>query len=150
MKRLINGMPGCPRLYFGVVDVRDVADMHVRAMTHPAAEGERFIAVSGEAFLLNPSWIKGSEPLLSALGAAFFAVAAAAALASLDRERWALGLTGGLVALAALAVTSLNHRYAALTPVSTKGEFAALTVVAATVAAVAIVLGGSRERSAGL
>ncbi len=49
VKRLINGTPGCPRLYFGVVDVRDVADMHVRAMTHPAAKGERFIAVSGHA-----------------------------------------------------------------------------------------------------
>jgi len=48
VKRLMNGMPGCPRLYFGVVDVRDVADLHVRAMTHPAAKGERFIAVSGD------------------------------------------------------------------------------------------------------
>jgi len=45
--RLMRGMPGCPRLYFGVVDVRDVADLHVRAMTHPAAKGERFIATSG-------------------------------------------------------------------------------------------------------
>jgi dihydroflavonol-4-reductase len=40
-------MPGCPRLYFGVVDVRDVADLHLRAMTNPAAKGERFLAVSG-------------------------------------------------------------------------------------------------------
>ena len=47
--RLMNGMPGCPQLHFGVVDVRDVADLHVRAMTHPAAKGERFIAVSGNA-----------------------------------------------------------------------------------------------------
>src|SRR5215813_10272199 len=46
--RLMKGMPGCPRLYFGVVDVRDVADLHVRAMTHPAAKGERFIAASGD------------------------------------------------------------------------------------------------------
>ena len=45
--RLLRGMPGCPRLYFGVVDVRDVADLHLRAMTNPAANGERFIAVSG-------------------------------------------------------------------------------------------------------
>lgn len=45
--RLMRGMPGCPRLYFGVVDVRDVADLHLRAMTNPAAKGERFIAVSG-------------------------------------------------------------------------------------------------------
>ena len=41
-------MPGCPRLVFGVVDVRDVADIHIRAMTHPAAAGERFLAVSGD------------------------------------------------------------------------------------------------------
>jgi dihydroflavonol-4-reductase len=46
--RLLKGMPGCPRLYFGVVDVRDVADLHIRGMTHPAARGERFIATSGD------------------------------------------------------------------------------------------------------
>jgi dihydroflavonol-4-reductase len=49
VKRLMNGMPGCPQLYFGIVDVRDVADLHLRAMTDPAAKGERFIAVSGNA-----------------------------------------------------------------------------------------------------
>jgi dihydroflavonol-4-reductase len=49
VKRLMNGMPGCPQIYFGIVDVRDVADLHLRAMTDPAAKGERFIAVSGEA-----------------------------------------------------------------------------------------------------
>jgi dihydroflavonol-4-reductase len=36
------------RIYFGLVDVRDVADLHLRAMTSPAAKGERFIAVAGE------------------------------------------------------------------------------------------------------
>ncbi len=46
--RLLKGMPGCPRLYFGVVDVRDVADLHLRAMTDPAAAGQRFIASSGD------------------------------------------------------------------------------------------------------
>jgi dihydroflavonol-4-reductase len=46
--RLLKGMPGCPRLFFGIVDVRDVADLHLRAMTHPAAAGERFIATSGD------------------------------------------------------------------------------------------------------
>jgi dihydroflavonol-4-reductase len=49
IKRLMEGMLGAPRIYFGVVDVRDVADLHVRAMTHPAARNERFIAVSGNA-----------------------------------------------------------------------------------------------------
>jgi nucleoside-diphosphate-sugar epimerase len=49
VQRLMDGaMPGCPRLYFGVVDVRDVADLHVRAMTAPAAKGERFLAVAGD------------------------------------------------------------------------------------------------------
>ena len=49
VQRLMDGaMPGCPRLYFGVVDVRDVADLHIRAMIHPAARGERFLAVAGD------------------------------------------------------------------------------------------------------
>ena len=49
IKRLLDGaVPGVPRLYFGVVDVRDVADLHLRAMTHPSARGERFLAVSGD------------------------------------------------------------------------------------------------------
>lgn len=48
VQRLLEGaMPGCPRLSFGIVDVRDVADLHLRAMTHPAAKGERFLAVGG-------------------------------------------------------------------------------------------------------
>jgi nucleoside-diphosphate-sugar epimerase len=49
IQRLMDGaMPGCPRLYFGVVDVRDVADLHLRAMSDPAAKSERFLAVSGD------------------------------------------------------------------------------------------------------
>jgi len=48
VQRLMDGaVPGLPRLYFGVVDVRDVADLHIRAMADPAAAGERFLAVSG-------------------------------------------------------------------------------------------------------
>jgi nucleoside-diphosphate-sugar epimerase len=49
VQRLMDGaVPGCPKLYFGVVDVRDVADLHIRAMTNPAAKGERFLAVAGD------------------------------------------------------------------------------------------------------
>jgi dihydroflavonol-4-reductase len=49
VKRLLDGaIPGCPDLWFGAVDVRDVADLHVEAMTDPAANGERFIATSGD------------------------------------------------------------------------------------------------------
>jgi nucleoside-diphosphate-sugar epimerase len=49
VQRLMDGaVPGCPKLSFGVVDVRDVVDLHLRAMTHPAARGERFLAVAGD------------------------------------------------------------------------------------------------------
>ncbi|MGA3188346.1 MAG: aldehyde reductase [Bryobacteraceae bacterium] len=49
VQRMMDGaVPGCPQLYFGVVDVRDVADLHIRAMTDPAAKGERFLAVAGD------------------------------------------------------------------------------------------------------
>ena len=47
VQRLLTGkMPGLPRLGFNVVDVRDVADLHVRAMTDPKAAGQRFIAAA--------------------------------------------------------------------------------------------------------
>lgn len=43
--RLLSGsLPGIPNFGFGVVDVRDVADLHVRALTAPDMAGERFIA----------------------------------------------------------------------------------------------------------
>ena len=48
-----GGMPRCPRLTFGIVDVRDVADLHLRAMINPAAKGERFLAVAGESMSIQ-------------------------------------------------------------------------------------------------
>ena len=49
VQRLMDGaMPGLPKLYFGAVDVRDVADLHIRAMTDPAAKSERFLAIAGD------------------------------------------------------------------------------------------------------
>ena len=42
-KLLAGEMPGCPDLGWATVDVRDVADAHVAAMTHPQAAGQRFI-----------------------------------------------------------------------------------------------------------
>jgi len=67
IQRLLDGaMPGCPRLSFGVVDVRDVVDLHLRAMTHPAARGERFLAVSGASM----SILEMAETLREQLGEA--------------------------------------------------------------------------------
>jgi len=49
VQRMMDGaIPGCPKISFGVVDVRDVADLHIRAMTQPAAKSERFLAVAGD------------------------------------------------------------------------------------------------------
>ncbi len=45
VKKLLDGaLRGCPDVGFGVVDVRDVADIHVRMLTAPGMAGERFIA----------------------------------------------------------------------------------------------------------
>ena len=67
VQRLMDGaMPGVPRLFFGVVDVRDVADLHLRAMTNPAARGERFLAVAGDFM----SMMDIAKVLKSRMGAA--------------------------------------------------------------------------------
>ena len=45
VKRLLDGsLRACPDIGFGIVDVRDVADLHVRALKAPGMAGERFLA----------------------------------------------------------------------------------------------------------
>lgn len=52
VERLLSGrVPGIPRLGFNIVDVRDVASLHVLAMTDPKAAGERFIAAGQYAWM---------------------------------------------------------------------------------------------------
>ncbi len=47
LQHLLDGsMKAIPPIPLNVVDVRDVADLHLRAMTHPEAGGERFIAAA--------------------------------------------------------------------------------------------------------
>lgn len=49
IKLMLEGqIKAVPNMMTGIVDVRDVADLHLRAMTDPAARGERFLALSGE------------------------------------------------------------------------------------------------------
>ena len=49
IKLMLDGtMTVAPRARFGVVDVRDVADLHVRAMAEPDAAGKRFLAVAND------------------------------------------------------------------------------------------------------
>lgn len=47
IKAIIDGqLKETPGFTFGIVDVRDVADIHLTAMTNPKAAGERFLATS--------------------------------------------------------------------------------------------------------
>lgn len=66
IKNLLDGQPGCPKINSGFVDVRDVADLHLRAMTNPAAKGERFLATAGESLWL----VEVARILREGLGAA--------------------------------------------------------------------------------
>ncbi|NCX46019.1 MAG: NAD-dependent epimerase/dehydratase family protein [Burkholderiaceae bacterium] len=51
MTAMINGkMPMLPDMSMGMVDVRDVARLHVKAMTADGAAGKRFIAASRPSF----------------------------------------------------------------------------------------------------
>ena len=52
ISNLLGGMPGCPRVNSGFVDMRDVADLHLRCMLDPRAKGERFLAISGHSWWL--------------------------------------------------------------------------------------------------
>ncbi|HTE10202.1 MAG TPA: aldehyde reductase [Chitinophagaceae bacterium] len=48
LKKVLDGsMKRIPNITLGIVDVRDVADLHIRAMTNPAAKGQRFLALAG-------------------------------------------------------------------------------------------------------
>lgn len=52
VQRLLDGKVS-PNLTFNVADVRDVADIHVRAMLTPAAKGQRFLAVADGAISMQ-------------------------------------------------------------------------------------------------
>lgn len=52
IKNMLEGGPGCPNVNSCFVDVRDVAELHLLAMTHPAAKDERFLASSGNSLTM--------------------------------------------------------------------------------------------------
>lgn len=54
IRLILNGsVPFLPRAHVSMVDVRDLADLHIRAMTCPEAKGQRFIAASDEGLSLQ-------------------------------------------------------------------------------------------------
>ena len=47
VEQLLTGkIPAIPKLNFSIVDVRDVADIQIKAMTSPKAKGQRFLVTS--------------------------------------------------------------------------------------------------------
>jgi nucleoside-diphosphate-sugar epimerase len=53
LQRVITGeMKALPNISLGIVDVRDVADLHLRAMINTAAKGQRFLALAGGTMTL--------------------------------------------------------------------------------------------------
>lgn len=54
VSELLDGnAPGLPRVCMGVVDVRDCAELHLLAMTHPKAKGERFICIGEGSVMME-------------------------------------------------------------------------------------------------
>ncbi len=66
-KMIIEGtMPALPRQRFGVVDVRDVADAHIKAMATPDAAGKRYLLLADGPTI---TWLGMAQILHDHLGA---------------------------------------------------------------------------------
>lgn len=62
VKSLLQGkVPALPNIGFGIVDVRDVAELHWRALTAPGMADERFIACGGFLWLREIAAILRAE-----------------------------------------------------------------------------------------
>ena len=66
IKAMLDGtLTVVPRQRFGVADVRDVADAHIRAMAAPAAAGQRFLVLADGPTI---SWLQLAQILRDRLG----------------------------------------------------------------------------------
>jgi nucleoside-diphosphate-sugar epimerase len=62
VQKLLSGaVPGSPRIGFPIVDVRDIADAHIRAMTAPGLNGERFLCAGEFLWMSEISQILREE-----------------------------------------------------------------------------------------
>ena len=98
LERMLSGsLRSLPKMTLSVVDVRDVADLHVRAMTDPAAAGERFLAAAGTLTLARIA-----ELLRAELGEA------AGRVPTRSTPDWVLRLAARFDDRAALVVSELG------------------------------------------
>jgi dihydroflavonol-4-reductase len=62
VERLLDGaMPAIPRIGFSLVDVRDLVGLHLRAMSEPAAAGQRFLGTGTFLWLADVAAILRDE-----------------------------------------------------------------------------------------
>ncbi len=69
LKKLLDGsMKAIPDIRLGIVDVRDVALLHILAMENPAAKGQRFLALAGGTMSLMEivNFLKEKMPYVTA------------------------------------------------------------------------------------
>jgi nucleoside-diphosphate-sugar epimerase len=65
-KAMLDGlMPVVGKQRFGVADVRDVADLYIRAMASPAAAGKRYLCLASGPTI---SWLQMAQTLRERLG----------------------------------------------------------------------------------
>jgi len=98
---LLNGRPPMtPRIGFNVVDVRDVAALHIRAMTAPEAVGQRFIAAGQRMWMRDVAAVLRRE-----LGAA------AARVPKRDMPDWMVRLMAVFVGAMRPLVPMIGRRH---------------------------------------
>jgi dihydroflavonol-4-reductase len=101
IERMLNGsMPGLPRLGFPLVDVRDIADLHIRAMESEQAAGERILGAGQFMWLADIGQVLKSRlgaraskvpsrriPSLLVRALALFAPSLRSVIRELDQQR---------------------------------------------------------------
>jgi dihydroflavonol-4-reductase len=96
--QLLSGkLPAVPQMNIVLVDVRDVADLHLRAMVDPAAAGQRFLASTGTMSLSDIAGL-----LRSRLGPA------ARRVPTRTLPNWTVRLAGRFSSRAALVLPELG------------------------------------------
>jgi nucleoside-diphosphate-sugar epimerase len=99
IQQMMNGkLKRVPRFGFALVDARDAADAHIRAMTHPDASGQRFIA-AGKFF-----WMRD---IAAALAKSFPAYASR--LPSGDVPNWMIRMMAPFSARSRMIVHELDR-----------------------------------------
>jgi nucleoside-diphosphate-sugar epimerase len=100
VKRLLDGTaPAAPRMHLGIIDVRDVAALHLAAMQNPESGGQRFLASGGSLSFLE---------IGQALRSAFPAYAAK--VPRFELPDWLVRIYGLFDAGAAAGIKSLGVR----------------------------------------